>query len=272
MVAPNADQLRPFVNKNAQAYAGDALNTEFLTKACQGAEAVFTMIPTNLNAPNYLEYANKMGESIASAVKAAKVKYVVNLSSIGAENTDGTGPIAGLHDLEDRLNRIEGCNVLHLRTGPFMEHLLMNIDMIRSKGSCSSAYRGDVKFPMIASWDIASAAADRLVKCDFSGSSVQYLLGQRDINLNECCEIIGRKINKPGLVYTMFSYDEAEKWFTLHGMSSSLSRLYTEMCKAWNDGRIYGAVTRTPQNTTPTSFESFCDEVFVPAYREAKAA
>jgi hypothetical protein len=55
-------------------------------------------------------------------------------------------------------------------------------------------------------------------------------------------------------------------------MSSDVSRLYTELCKACNEGRIYGAVTRTPENTTPTSFEQFCDEVFVPAYREVKAA
>jgi uncharacterized protein YbjT (DUF2867 family) len=272
MVAPNADQLRPFVSKNAQAFAGDALNTEFLTKAFEGSDAVFTMIPTNIKASNYLDYANRMGESIAAALKIAKVKYVVNLSSIGADHAEGTGQVLGLHNLEECLNRVEGLNVLHLRTGPFMEHFLWNIDTIKTKGVCSSAYRGDLKFPMIATWDVAAAAAERLVNCDFSGSSFQYLLGQRDISMTECTEIIGRKINKPNLIYTMVSYDEAEKWFASHGMSSNVSRLYTELCKACNEGRIYGFVTRTQRNTTPTSFEQFCDEVFVPSYREVKAA
>jgi uncharacterized protein YbjT (DUF2867 family) len=272
MVAPSADQLRPFVGKNAAAFAGDALNSEFLTKACQGSDAVFTMIPTNLKADNYLDYANKFSESIATALKAAKVKYVVNLSSCGADLSEGTGPIAGLHNLEERLNRIDGLNVLHLRTGPFMEHLITNIDMIRSRNTCGSSYRGDVKFPFIATKDIAAVAADRLVKYDFSGSSVQYLLGQRDISMVECTEIIGRKINKPNLAYVLFSHDEADKWLASAGMSPNLRWLYSEMSKACNDGRIYGTVKRTAENTTPTSFEQFCDEVFVPAYREVKAA
>jgi uncharacterized protein YbjT (DUF2867 family) len=272
MIAPDADQLRPFVSKNAQAFAGDALNSEFLTKAFQNCDAVFTMIPTNPKASNYLDYASKMSESIAGAVKAAKVKYVVNLSSIGADLAKGTGPIAGLHTLEVSLNGIQGLNVVHLRTGPFMEHLLTNIDLIRSKGVCSSAFRGDIKFPMIATMDVASVAADLLVNCDFSGSSNHYLLGQRDISMIECTEVIGRKLNRPELTYVMFSYDEAGKWFSSRGMSPDVSRLYNEMCKACNEGRIYGAVSRTPENTTHTSFEQFCDEVFVPAFREKKAA
>lgn len=272
MVASNANLLRPFVSKNAEAFAGDALNTEFLTKAFEGSDAVFTMIPTNLHAPNYGDYATRMGDSIANALKAAKVKYVVNLSSVGADLAEGNGPIAGLHYLEECLNRIEGLNVVHLRTGPFMEHLLANIDTIKSRGVCSSAYRGDLKFPLIATWDVAAFAADRLVNCDFSGSSVRYLLGQRDVSMTECTGIIGGKINKPNLIYVMSTYDEAEKWLRSIGMSSDLSRLYTEMCRACNNGRIYGSVTRTPENTTTTSFEHFCDEVFVPAYREAKAA
>jgi uncharacterized protein YbjT (DUF2867 family) len=272
MVAPNADQLRPFVSKNAQAFAGDALNTEFLTRAFEGSDAVFTMIPTNLHTSNYVGYATKMGDSIASALKAAKVKYVVNLSSVGADLAEGTGPIVGLHYLEECLNQVEGLNVVHLRTGPFMEHLLANIDTIKSTGVCSSAYRGDLKFPLTATRDVAAFAADRLVNCDFSGSSVRYLLGQRDISMTECTGSIGRKINKPNLIYTMFSHDESEKWLRSIGMSSDLSRLYTELYKACNNGRIYGAVTRAPENTTPTSFEQFCDEVFVPAYREVKAA
>jgi hypothetical protein len=42
------------------------------------------------------------------------------------------------------------------------------------------------------------------------------------------------------------------------------------MSRAFNDGRIIAK--RTAENTTPTSFEVFCDEVFVPAFLSAKAA
>lgn len=272
LVAESASRLRPLVGRKAQAFAGDALNWEFLMTAFTGADAVFTLIPTALKAGNFLAYCDSIGESIARALKAAKVRYVVNLSSIGADLSEGTGPVKGLHDHEERLNRIEGLNVLHLRPAAFMENLLGNIDLIRSRGVNGSAYRGDLKFPMIATRDIAAAAAERLVKRDFTGSAIEPLLGQRDLSMVEATEIIGRKINKPGLPYIMYPYDEAEKGFINAGMSPDMSRLYIEMVRSVNEGRIYGTVARTAENTTPTSFEAFCDEVFVPAYTPAKAA
>jgi uncharacterized protein YbjT (DUF2867 family) len=270
LVARSADRLRPFVGKQAEAFGGDAMDTEFLVKAFTGADAVFTMLPKNIKAEDGIAYADKIGFSIARALTIAKVKYVVNLSSVGAELPDGTGPIIGLHRHEERLNKIKGLNVLHLRAAFFMENQLMNINMIKSRGINGSAIRGDIKFSMIATKDIAAYAAERLAKCDFTGSSIEYLLGQRDLSMIDATEIIGRKINNPTLVYVMFPYAEAEKGLMSSGLSADMSRLYVEMSKAFNDGRILAK--RTAGNTTPTSFEVFCDEVFVPAVIPVKAA
>ncbi len=271
LVARSGDRLLPFVGRQAQAFAGDAMDTEFLVKAFKGVDAVFTLIPPNLTAQNLMSYADKIGESIARAVEIARVKYVVNLSSSGAELPGGTGPILGLHNMEERLNRIKGLNVRHVRAAFFMENLLWNIDLIRSKGVNGEVIRGDLKLPMIATRDIASYAADRLMMRDFSGSSVRYLLGQRDVSMIEATEIIGGKINKPGLAYIMVPYDEAEKGIVAMGLSPDVSRLFVEMGRAFNEGRIKSDA-RTPENTTPTSFEAFCDEVLVPAYAHRKAA
>ena len=159
----------------------------------------------------------------------------------------------------------------NLRPGYFMENLLWNIDLIRSKGIAGSAVRGDIKIPMIATRDIASYAADRLVKRDFKGASVQYLLGQRDLSLTEATAIIGGKINNTGLPYVEFPYDEAGKAMVGMGMSPDMSRTYIEMSKAFNEGLIKPA-KRTKASTTTTTIESFCDEVFMPIYEQKKAA
>ena len=168
------------------------------------------------------------------------------------------------------LNRINGLHVLNLRAAYFMENLLMNIDLIRSRGINGSAIRGDLKFPMIATKDIASSAAERLMKRDFTGSSVRYLLGPRDLSMTEATKIIGKKVGKPGLAYVMFPYDEVEKGLAAAGLSPDRSRLYVEMSRAFNDGRVI--VKRTAESTTPTTFEKFCDEVFVLLYTQRKAA
>ncbi len=271
LVARTGSRLRPFVNQQAQALAGDALDVEFLVKAFKDTDAVFVLVPPNIKTENFISYADKIGTSIARALEIARVKYVVYLSSVGAELPHGTGPIVGLNHMEKRLNGIKGLNVLHIRAGFFMENLMSSIDLIRSKGINGGAGRGDLKLPMIATKDIAAYAAECLVKKDFSGSSVRYLLGQRDLSTIEATEIIGRKINKPDLAYVMFPYDEAEKGMVAAGLSPEMSRLYVEMSKAFNEGRIKPE-KRTTENTTLTSFEAFCDEVFVPAYSQRKAA
>jgi hypothetical protein len=69
----------------------------------------------------------------------------------------------------------------------------------------------------------------------------------------------------------MFPYDDAEKGMVAMGLSPDMSRTYVEMARAFNEGTIKPE-KRTKENTTPTSIESFCDEVFVPAFSHKKAA
>jgi uncharacterized protein YbjT (DUF2867 family) len=271
LVSRSAARMGTLTEKQGETLAGDALDTDFLVKAFTGADAVFSLVPPNPKAEKFMPYADSIGGSIARALELAKVKYVVNLSSVGADLPEGTGPIAGLHHQEARLNRIKGLHVLHLRPATFMENLLMNMDLIKTRGVTGNSIRGDLRFPMIATKDIAAYAAERLVRRDFTGSSVHYLLGQRDLSLIEATELIGWKINEPGLSYTMFPYDEAERGLVAMGLSADMSRIYVEMSRAFNDSLIKYE-QRTTENTTPTSFEEFCDDVFVPAYMQKKAA
>jgi uncharacterized protein YbjT (DUF2867 family) len=250
--------------------AGDIGDTEFLVKAVRGSEGVFTLIPPDPSAEDFLAYSDRIGESIARAIEIARVDYAVNLSSIGAGLKEGTGPIVALHRQEERLNRIPGLNVIHLRAGYFMENLLMNIGLIRTQGMIGSAVRGDIKIQLIATTDIAAFAADRLQKRDFRGSSVRYLLGPEDLTLSEATMTIGIKIGQPNLVYAAFSYADAEQAMTRAGLSADMSRRYVEMSRAFNEGRIIAR--RSPGSTTATSLNEFCDEVFVPLYMGRKAA
>lgn len=271
VIARTADHLKPLVGRTVTAFAGDAGNPEFLAGVFADVDAVFTLIPPNPKAPEFLRYADGVGRSIATALEAAKVKHVVNLSSVGAELAGGTGPIQGLHTMEELLNRIRGLNVVHMRAAYFMENLLWNIDLITSKGITGSAIRADLAMAMIATKDIAAYTAARLAKRDFSGQSVRYLLGQRDLAMREASGIVGSRIGRPDLPYVQFSYDEAEKAMVGMGLSPGMSRIYVEMARAFNEGTIK-AEQRAPENTTPTSIESFCDEVFVPAFTRGKAA
>jgi len=271
LVARSADRLRLLVGKNAEAFAGDINNTAFLVKAFSNVDAVFTLIPPDPRTENFMRHAGTVSESIVRALEIAGVKNVVNLSSVGAELATGTGPIKGLHLFEERLNGIRKLNVLHLRAAYFMENTLGNIGLINSQGITGGAIRGDLAMPMIATRDIAAVAAERLIKRDFSGASIRYLLGQRHLTMIESAKIIGAKIGKDALSYVQFPYADAEKAMIAMGLSPDMSRNYVEMSRAFNEGLIK-EVARDAGNTTPTSFETFCAEVFVPLYTQKKAA
>jgi uncharacterized protein YbjT (DUF2867 family) len=257
VIGRDAARLRQFVNKGAEAAVGDLKDTAFLTGAFTGVTGAFAMIPPNYTAIDFRAYQNEIGSSIATAISKAGVKFVVNLSSQGADLPAGTGPILGLHDQEERLNRLPVVNVLHLRCTYFMENLLMNIPLINQLGFAGSAVRGDLKFAMIATRDIAARIAEHLVRQDFHGKVVNDLLGQRDLTLNEAISVIGHRVGHPDLKYVQFTYDDAVKGMVDSGLSPDVAGLFIEMSKAINDGLF--AVNRTAENTTPTSIEKFAD-------------
>jgi uncharacterized protein YbjT (DUF2867 family) len=194
------------------------------------------------------------------------VPYVVNLSSIGAQHADKTGPIVGLHNQEQKLNRIEGLHVLHLRAAYFMENLLMSIPPLRSMGTLPGGLTGDTQMPWIATKDIGAYAATRLAARDFVGSSTQELHGQRDISMKEAASVVGKSIGKPNLGYMQVPFMLLEPALVQMGLPKNTAALLIEMWKGANAGLIAPQEQRSVKNTTPTTIESFVTEVFAPAY------
>lgn len=269
VIGRDCARLQQYVNRGAEAAVGDLNDTAFLTGAFKGAEAVFTMIPPNYTAPNFRAYQEVIGNSIAMAINNAGVSHVVNLSSQGADLPRGTGPILGLHDQEIRLNALRGVNVLHLRPTYFMENLLANVPLIHGQGFAGSAVRGDLKFAMIATADIAERVAGHLLARDFTGKSTQDLLGQRDLSMKEAFTIIGRRIGILDLAYRQFTYDEFSQALLGMGMSRDVSRLFVEMSDALNRGLFAVNRPRNADNTTPTTIETFAGW-FAEVYRGAE--
>ncbi|MGH9570171.1 MAG: NAD(P)H-binding protein, partial [Candidatus Angelobacter sp.] len=194
------------------------------------------------------------------------------LSSVGADKESGTGPVAGLHEFEKKLNAIQGLNVVHLRAGYFMENTLGQVGAIKNLGKAAGPVRGDLKLPMIATRDIGEAAADALLKLDFKGTQTRELLGQRDLSYNEVTAIIGKAIDHTDLQYAHLSNEQARPMLVQMGMSPSSADLILEMSGALNSGYMKVLEPRSARNTTPTSYETFVAEEFVPLFERQSAA
>ena len=267
VIGRSADRLSPLTAEGAEPFVCDVSDAVALTKAFSGAKAVYAMIPPSMTSENYRADQDKVTGAIAEAVQQAGVEHVVALSSVGADKPQGTGPVAGLHHLEETLNQIPNLNVLHLRAAYFMENTLAQIGIIKMLGITAGPLNSDLVLPMIATRDIGRAAANALLALDFTGKQTRELLGERDLRYAETATIIGKAIGKPELKYVQLPAEQLRGAFLQMGMSANVADLILEMSAALNSGHMKALEERTAENSTPTSFETFVAEEFVPLYR-----
>ena len=255
------NKLAELKRAGAEVLTGDATDAAFLAKAFRGADAVYTLLPTDRRSPDYRAEQDRQGEAIVKAIRESGVRYVVALSSLGADLSEGTGVIAGLHAQEERLKRLEGTNVLLLRPVSFFENFYDTLGLIKQQGINGDSVAPDLAVPMIATRDIADVAAKALKARDWKGVVVRELLGPRDLSYAEATRILGERIGKPDLQYVQFSYADEARALVQAGLSESFAGLYVEMTRAFNEGTVKPREGRTPENTTPTRFEDFAGEL-----------
>jgi uncharacterized protein YbjT (DUF2867 family) len=267
VVGRHPGNLQQFVQKGAEAIVADVKDADALAGAFAGARAAFLMVPPSMTAPDYRAEQERTSDAIAAAAKKSGLQYAVSLSSFGAQALAGTGPIAGLHRFEKKLNALDRLNILHLRPAYFFENHLAGVGMIHLMSTYGSAIKSDLKFPQIATRDIGAYAASRLLKLDFNGKQTQELLGERDLSMNDVAAVISKALNKSDLRYVQFPYDQFEQVLAQMGTSPKTAAYIIEMFQGMNDGLVVPLELRSSQNSTATSIESFIKDVFLPAYQ-----
>jgi len=263
----DAAKARDLADQGAEVVVGRSDDPAVLTKAFQGADAVYAMLPPEVGSADLRASQASHTRAIEGALRAVQVRHAVTLSSVGAHLAEGSGVVLGLHRMEEALSAVPGLNVLHLRPTYFMENTLSMAGMARHMGVLGSPVKADLPMTMIATRDIAEVALRRLLALDFAGSNVLHLLGQRDLTYAEVAKVYGAAIGRD-LPYVEFSYEDARKAMLAMGLGGSFVDLLLEFVRALNSGRVGEQAVRTPETTTPTSIEEFAT-VFKAAYDAA---
>ncbi len=266
VIGRDATRLAPLVSKGAEPFVADVTDAAALAKAFDGATAVYALVPPNVSAADVPAYQERVSDALAAALAKASVPKAVVLSSYGADKPEKTGPVLGLHNLEQKLDAIPTLDAIYLRAGYFMENLLPQIGVIQTFGVMGGPLRPDLPLPMIATRDIAAVAAELLLKPDFTGKEARELLGQRDVSYAEVAPIIANAIGKPGLIYMQLPPEQLKPALMQMGMSASMAGLILEMSEALNSGHMKALEPRSERNSTPTSIETFVSEVFAPRF------
>lgn len=253
------ERLAELAALGAATAVGDVRDADHLASAFAGADAVYTLTAFDPTLPDYHADQDRRGEAIVSAIrKSGEVRRVVALSSIGAELAGGNGFIASLHRQEQRLRTLNGVDVLLLRPGAFFEGFHSALETIRHEGVVADSVAPDAKVPMIATADVAVAAAEALRERNWSGVVVRELLGPRDLTYTEVATAIGTAIGRPDLRYVQLSDEEMAAILTgTAGFSPDFAALLVEFNQALSAGRLRPIEGRNEGNTTATRFEEF---------------
>jgi uncharacterized protein YbjT (DUF2867 family) len=262
LLGRRADKLTDLIKRGAETVIGSQDDADYLCRATQGVNALFWATPPGYGSDDVRAFQNRLGRVGAKAIETNQIARVVNLSSIGADQESGNGPIGGLHDVEQLLNETGG-HVVHLRPGFFFENLLWQVDSMRKWGRISLPISPSTRYPMLATRDIGRVAAVRLTSTGWTGQIVQELHGPVDLSFREVAEILtdvlGRKI-----VYIRCDRDEMRDIMLKNAMSENAADMMLELYEAVDSGRLRLTQPRSPETTTPTTLAEFAHDVILP--------
>lgn len=258
VITSNAERAESIEALGATPAVGLITDVDFLTQTFKDADVLYLMIPPNFGAANVKNYIASIGQNYADAVKAAGVTKIVHLSSVGAHLEDGTGPVTGIHRVEEIYNRLDGVNVKHVRPGFFYNNFYANVDMIKHAGIIGSNFGADTQMVLVHPDDIAVAVAEEL-QSDFTGKSVRYVASD-ERTTGEVAKVLGAAIGKPELPWIEFSDEDNTAGAVGAGVPEEMAKNYTEMGTSMRSGEMFADYFKNKPATGKIKLEDFANE------------
>ncbi len=229
--------------RGAEVAVADLEDRGALERVLQGAAGAYVLLPPAFQSTQVRIDNDRRAKTVAAAVAASGVAHVVMLSSIGAQQADGTGPILSVHDAEATLAG-RAPSTTFLRAAYFMENWAAALAGLE-QGVLPSFLLADRAIPMVATRDIGLTAARLLVEGG-AGARVVQLAGPRDYSPRDIASALGRVTGKA--IAVQQHPDEAMSAAMLAaGMNAEWARLFQELAHGINIGRVTWEAGRAVQ-------------------------
>lgn len=268
LLARTPSKVEHLAARGARVVAGDQLDPAAVDKAVDGADVLFWLAGVDYTAANVRARYNQFADAASGALRRHPQLRIVHLSSVGAQLPNGTGPIKGLYDSEQKLNAA-GKEVTHLRANYFMENVLSSLPTIVSDGAIYATQPGSAKAEQVATADIAEAAAHYLLRGPRAHHAVD-IFGPENINFDHVAASVGDAIGKP-VRHAQIPPDALKSALSSAGISADLAAELVELQQAISKG-ILLELAGDLRWKGKVNFAQFASEVIKPAYRQATAA
>jgi len=271
VVVRDASDLPSQSRERVEVIEGSHGDAAVVDEAFAGADAVFWLCPPDPHAPSVEAAFVGFTQLAAEAFKRQGVRRVVGVTALGRGTpwADRAGYVTGSLAMDD-LIASSGVAYRALTNPSFMDNIVRQAAAIENQGVFFLAIAGDRKVPAVATRDIAGTASRLLLDESWSGVDEVPLLGPEDLSFNDMAGIISEVLGKD-VRYQQIPFEAYRDRFVAFGMSEAMAQRMTDMAWAKNEG-IDNGVRRTPENSTPTSFRQWCEEVLKPAVLGRTAA
>lgn len=261
IIAHDPEKVPAQVRERFDVVRGSHRDRPVLDEALAGADTLFWLMPADRTAQSIYDAYVTASIPGAEAVVRHGIERVVVVSALGRGTGMYAGHVSASLAMED-LFRSTGVHVRALANPSFMENYLRQIPAIQN-GVITDALPADLKLPMVATRDIAAVAVRLLLDHSWTGQDTVDLLGPEDLSLNDVAatltDVLGTPIRvEPG------DRTADKKMLIDFGVSEAVAQAFVDMSIAKEHG-LDLAVRRTDENTTPTTFRQFAEEVLQPA-------
>ncbi|QJB33492.1 NmrA family NAD(P)-binding protein [Chitinophaga oryzae] len=259
LITQDAHKAEQIAAMGAVAAVGSVTDSTFLTTAFTGADAAYTMIPPLAAAENYYGEVAAIATGYRQALAAAGVKYVVNLSSIGAEQPSGNGLSSAFYQVEDILNQLPDTPIVHLRAGMFYTNFYGNLEMILQQQIVGNNFPGDIPLGLVHPHDIADTAAALLAAPVFTGKSFRYITSDEQTGAG-IADIFSRVTGQP-VSWVPFPDEALQQGAMQNGFSAHMASLLMQVGVSIREGRLFTAYEKNKEIAGRRKFDAFAAEM-----------
>lgn len=261
VVVRDPARLAAGVRDRVEVVAGSHDDPGVLTRAFDGADTVFWVVPPSPGADSVRELYARFDRAAAAAVSTCGVRRVVGVSTLGRGYPKEAGHLTAALDGE-RLIEATGVDHRALAMPFFMDNLLVQVDAL-TNGMFVLPNSGDRELLTVAAVDIAAVAAALLLDDAWSGQERVPVVGPDRLTPRQMAATLSSVLGRD-VAFHQVGYADYRAAMTGYGMSDGYAQGLVDMAAAQNDG-VYDVEPRDVEAVMPTSFRQWCAEVLKPA-------
>jgi len=235
VVVRSAERGLSWRAKGAEIAVASLDDVPALTKAFEGAQGLYLLVPPNYGASAWLADQRQRMDQAAEAVQASGISHVVFLSSVGGQIPEGTGPIRAARYGEQKLGAAVQ-NLTILRPCYFMENWAPGIGMAKGQGVLPTFIAPQAKIPMISTRDIGRVGAEQLM-AGGKGKKIVELAGPEEYSPDQAAAVLGQILGK-SVTAQHAPLSAVVPTFKSFGFSDEAAKLFEEMYRSFSTGAI----------------------------------